>query len=102
MIPSTLRLVLNCAHSLKKAFKNGAGSRPKLAEGAVLAMLFEKSSTRTRVSFDVAMRQLGGETIVLNHSRYAAWPGRNHRGHGSRAFALCGCDHDASQPHTTR
>ncbi len=63
----TLRLILNCAHSLKKAFK-GAGSRPKLAEGAVLAMLFEKSSTRTRVSFDVAMRQLGGETIVLNHS----------------------------------
>ena len=65
---STLRLILNCAHSLKKAFKSGAGSKPKLAEGAVLAMLFEKSSTRTRVSFDVAMRQLGGETIVLNHS----------------------------------
>ncbi len=63
----TLRLILNCAHSLKKTFK-GAGSRPKLAEGSVLAMLFEKSSTRTRVSFDVAMRQLGGETIVLNHS----------------------------------
>jgi ornithine carbamoyltransferase len=66
--PDTLRLILNCAHALKKSFKNGAGSRPKLAEGAVLAMLFEKSSTRTRVSFDVAMRQLGGETIVLNHS----------------------------------
>jgi len=64
----TLRLILNCAHSLKRSFKNGAGSRPKLAEGAVLVMLFEKSSTRTRVSFDVAMRQLGGETIVLNHS----------------------------------
>jgi ornithine carbamoyltransferase len=64
----TLRLILNCAHSLKKAFKVGAGSKPRLAEGAVLAMLFEKSSTRTRVSFDVAMRQLGGETIVLNHS----------------------------------
>ncbi|HZV22110.1 MAG TPA: ornithine carbamoyltransferase [Hyphomicrobiales bacterium] len=64
----TLRHILNCAHSLKKTFKNGAGARPRLAEGLVLAMLFEKTSTRTRVSFDVAMRQLGGETIVLNHS----------------------------------
>jgi ornithine carbamoyltransferase len=64
----TLRLILDCAHSLKKTFKPGAGARPKLAEGAVLAMLFEKTSTRTRVSFDVAMRQLGGETIVLNHA----------------------------------
>jgi ornithine carbamoyltransferase len=64
----TLRSILACAHSLKKAFKNGSGARPKLADGAVLAMLFEKSSTRTRVSFDVAMRQLGGETIVLNHN----------------------------------
>src|SRR5271166_221859 len=64
----TLRYILNAAHTLKKAFKNGSGARPKLAEGAVLVMLFEKSSTRTRVSFDVAMRQLGGETIVLNHS----------------------------------
>ena len=34
-------------------------------EGKVLAMIFEKPSTRTRVSFDVGMRQLGGESIML-------------------------------------
>jgi len=35
-------------------------------KGKILAMVFEKPSTRTRVSFDVGMRQLGGETIVLS------------------------------------
>ncbi len=38
---------------------------PPLA-GRALAMLFEKPSTRTRVSFDMAIRQLGGESVILN------------------------------------
>jgi ornithine carbamoyltransferase len=65
---STLREILDHAHSMKKTFAKGSAKAPKPAKGLVLAMLFDKPSTRTRVSFDVAMRQLGGETIVLNYT----------------------------------
>jgi ornithine carbamoyltransferase len=39
-----------------------------LLDGKILAILFEKQSSRTRVSFEVAMRQLGGQTIYLSQS----------------------------------
>jgi ornithine carbamoyltransferase len=47
-------------------YKKGAVSRDRPLSGKILAMIFEKPSTRTRVSFDVAMRQLGGETLFMS------------------------------------
>jgi len=60
---TTLRGMLNQASELKSRLKQG--DRPLLLKDKVLAMIFERQSTRTRVSFDVGMRQLGGETIFL-------------------------------------
>jgi ornithine carbamoyltransferase len=65
----TLRRIVDMAHAMKKAGKRvPAKFRPRGVEDAILAMIFEKPSTRTRVSFDVAMRQLGGQTLSLSHT----------------------------------
>lgn len=61
-----LRDMMSAAVTRKNAQKAGTADRP--LEGKALAMIFEKPSTRTRVSFDVGMRQLGGETIMLSGS----------------------------------
>lgn len=60
--PETLKAILKNAHKMKKQkFK------PKqIFEGLSLAMVFDKRSTRTRISFEVAMKQLGGHTLVLD------------------------------------
>jgi ornithine carbamoyltransferase len=59
-----LRAMLANSRAMKARVKKGDHSDQPLA-GKTLAMIFEKPSTRTRVSFDVAMRQLGGEALML-------------------------------------
>jgi ornithine carbamoyltransferase len=60
---ATLRQILDEATRLKAVRRTPAAGKP--LAGKVLAMIFDKPSTRTRVSFDVAMRELGGETVAL-------------------------------------
>ena len=62
---ATLRAIIEHAKMRKTALKE-RGERPAVLEGKVLAMIFDKPSTRTRVSFDVGIRQLGGSSIVLS------------------------------------
>ena len=60
--PETLKGILANAHALKKQ----KFSPPQIFAGLSLAMVFDKRSTRTRMSFEVAMKQLGGHTLVMN------------------------------------
>ena len=64
MTADDLRRIIDDARVRKTATKAGTADKP--LQGKMLAMIFEKPSTRTRVSFDVGMRQLGGETLFLS------------------------------------
>jgi len=63
---ATLREILDLAGRLKRDFAAGRGGSP--LAGRTLVMIFEKPSTRTRVSFQVGMQQLGGQVVVMSET----------------------------------
>ena len=50
----------------RAGFANGANDIDQTLSGKMVALIFEKPSTRTRVSFDMGVRQMGGQTMVLS------------------------------------
>lgn len=62
--------ILQSALELKRAWKAGERLRP--LDGKTIAMIFEKQSLRTRSTFDIAMYQLGGHSVLLSQN-YIGW-----------------------------
>lgn len=62
--PETIRELVQKAKEMKEAYLNGEIIAP--LKGKTLGMIFEKSSTRTRVSFETGMFQLGGQALFLS------------------------------------
>jgi ornithine carbamoyltransferase len=67
--PAALRQMIDQGRAMKDARAGrprGAPDDAQPLDGHMVALIFEKPSTRTRVSFDVGVRQMGGETMVLS------------------------------------
>ncbi|MCR9296539.1 MAG: ornithine carbamoyltransferase [bacterium] len=78
-----LTTIIDVSHQLKTL--HATGKRPALLQGLVLAMLFEKPSLRTRVSFEAGMAQLGGTALFLGQE--VGWQKRESTSDFTRVLA---------------
>ncbi len=77
-----LRLIIENAKlrkSKRQKINKNAVDTDMLLDGKILVMIFEKPSTRTRISFDIAVKQLGGKSLTLN-------PDEIHYGNGNESL----------------
>ncbi len=81
--------ILSVGRALRRERESGKGNEPILS-GKTLAMLFEKPSLRTRVSFEQAMYELGGHAIVLSQTEVGVG---DRESAGDAARVLCGMVH---------
>ncbi len=86
LTPKDIDNILKRSAALKKMRRQGK-AHPTL-KGKTLGMIFEKSSTRTRVSFEVGMYQLGGQALFLSSARPPDRPRRTRRRYGAHPLPV--------------
>ena len=85
---ATLKGIVDSARRRKKArqgFSRGALDKDAPLKDKMLALIFEKPSTRTRISFDVGMQELGGRTLVLTGAEMQLGRGASSGGFAARS-----------------
>lgn len=85
--------LLDLAATMKQYVKEG--KEHHFLKGKTLGMIFEKSSTRTRISFETGMYQLGGHALFISARDSQIGRGRAHTGYCTRHEPYAGWDYDS-------
>lgn len=82
----TLSAIFEVAHEMEKIEKNSTGSQ--ILKGYLMATLFYEPSTRTRLSFESAMKRLGGEVLTTENAQEFSSAAKGETLEGKRIFCL--------------